>query len=89
MLLDDPQKPEFVSVESYYEFARRVRHGRRCVWPVEVQAFLDTVLATLKDRDVKIREGSILYRAHVGIDHVTHGNNGDEITEPCGYDKNA
>ncbi len=71
MRLDDPEKSEFASWESYKEFARRVRHARRYVWQDEVQAFLDTVLATLTDRDVRITEGTILYRAQRGIQYDT------------------
>ena len=55
MNLDDPTKPEFASVVSYGKFAQRVRRGRRYVWDKEIQAFLDTVLATRKDRDVIFR----------------------------------
>lgn len=68
MRMDDSKKPEFATWRSYLNFARRVRHGRRYVWQDEVQAFLDTVLATLIDRDVQIKEGTILNRAQHGID---------------------
>ncbi len=71
MRLDNPEKPEFASWRSYQDFARRVRHARRYVWQDEVQAFLDTVLATLKDRDVRIEKGTILNRAQPGIHYVT------------------
>jgi hypothetical protein len=69
MDIDDPKLPEFASWRSYQEFARRVRRARRYVWPNEVQAFLDTVFATLRDRDLKISQGTILYRAQLGIDY--------------------
>lgn len=68
MLLDDPKQPEFASWKSYPEFARRVRHGRRYVWQEDIQAFLFTVLATLKDRDVKIKKDTILFRAQHGVE---------------------
>lgn len=67
MHLDNPDKPEFASWQSYKDFARQVRDGRRYVWQDEVRAFLDTVLATIKNRDVRISEGQILYRAQLGI----------------------
>lgn len=87
MDLDDPKKPEFASWRSYQEFARRVRHKRRYVWEKEVRAFLDTVLATLKDRDVKISEGTILYRAQRGVQYDTVvDEDGNEIgEEPHGF----
>ncbi len=86
MRLDDSEKPEFVSWRSYQEFARRVRHARRYVWQDEVQAFLDTVLATLKDRDVRIAEGTILYRAQRGVqyDKVFDGDHIEMGEEPHG-----
>jgi hypothetical protein len=69
MNLDDPTKPEFASWRSYQEFVRRVRHTRRYVWDSRVKAFLDTVLATLKDRDLKILKDSVLYRAQRDIQY--------------------
>ncbi len=82
MDLDDPKKPEFASWRSYQEFAWRVRHTRRYVWDSKIQAFLDTVLATLKDRDVKISEGTILCRAQPGVDyHSVEDESGNEIGE--------
>lgn len=71
MQMDDPEKAEFASWRSYQEFARRVRHARRFVWQDEVHAFLDTVLATLKNRDVRIAEETILYRAQRKIEYRT------------------
>lgn len=68
MKQDDPSKPEFASWQSYANFAQRVRRDRRYVWQPEVQAFLDTVLATVKGRDLSIKEGTILYRAQLGAE---------------------
>ena len=82
MDLDDPKTPEFSSWRSYQEFAWRVRHARRYVWDNKVQAFLDTVLATLKDRDVKISAGTVLYRAQRGVDRESIvDEDGNEIGE--------
>ena len=85
--MDDPKKPEFESWGSYQEFARRVRHGRRFVQDNHVQAFLETVLATLKRRDMKISEGTILCRAQEGVNYdPVVDENGNEIgEEPCGF----
>ena len=75
--LDDPQKPEFASWYSYKDFARRVCRERRYVWAPEVQAFLDTVLATIRNRDLKISEGTIMFRAQRGIgDREDEGETG-------------
>ena len=80
MDLDDPTKPEFVSVMSYGKFAKRVRRGRRFVWGREVQAFLDTVLATRKDRDRIIQKDTILYRAQQGVDDESYvDEDGNEL----------
>ena len=82
MKVDDPKEPEFASWRSYLKFARRVRQTRRYVWQIEVQAFLDTVRATLKDRDVKIPVGTIFYRAQEGIDYESVvGDDGNVIGE--------
>lgn len=64
---DTPEVPEFASWDSYTKFAQRVRHERRYVFSTEVKAFLDTVLATIRERDVRIPQGAILYRAQRGI----------------------
>jgi hypothetical protein len=82
MNIDDPAIPEFASWRSYQNFALRVQRGFRYVWQKEVQAFLDTVLATLKERDVTIPSGSLLYRARLGIDyHIQKDEDGNEIGE--------
>ncbi len=82
-VLDDPDMPEFASYDSYRQFAFRVRHQRRYVWDAPVQAFVDTVLATIKDRDVELREGTVLFRAQAGIDYSEIQEGGPE--EPSGY----
>jgi hypothetical protein len=83
-------KPEFFSWRSYQDFARLVRHTCRYVWHIEVQAFLDTVLATLKDRDMKLARGKVLYRAPRGINYdPTVDDDGNDLGEaPWGFDAN-
>lgn len=86
MEMDDPDKPEFASWRSYQEFTRRVRHKRRYVWDAEIRAFLDTVLATLRERDVRITEGTILCRAQQGVSDDPVVEEGVEVgEEPHGY----
>ena len=87
---DDPKKPEFASLESYREFAHRVRHDRRYVWDSKQQAFLDTVLATSQDRNVMIKAKTIFYRAQLGTDYRSvsdqYDDYGNEIVEEaCGF----
>jgi len=82
-MIDDPTKPEFAAWSSYRDFAERVRHQRRYVWDDHVKAFIATVLATLRDRDVTLRKGIVLFRAQRGIDYVSHRKNRPE--EPTGY----
>jgi hypothetical protein len=81
--MDDPDGPEFASYRSYHEFAQRVRHQRRYVWDDHVKGFIDTVIATLKDRDVTLKKGTILYRAQQGIDYISFRK--DDPEEPSGY----
>ena len=69
-LTDNPQGPEFASWRSFRAFERRVVRERRHIWGTKIQAFLDTVLATLRGRDMEILVGSILWRAQIGIDLV-------------------
>jgi hypothetical protein len=87
MELDNPTVPEFASWRSYEAFSRRIRGTRRYVWSDEVQAFLDTVLATLRKRDMKISSGQILFRAQLGVRHEpVLDDDGAEIgEEPVGF----
>jgi hypothetical protein len=80
MVFDDPKIPEFVSWSSYAAFASEVRRSRRYVWSYEIQAFLDTVLATIRDRGARIAEDTILFRAQRGIECAPIvDENGDEV----------
>lgn len=88
MKIDDPTKPEFASWDSFSCFARRIRHSRRYIFTLEQDAFLATVRATNRGRDVYLPAGSIFYRAQRGIDwRDSKDENGDVYGEqPVGYD---
>jgi hypothetical protein len=87
MKLDDSEKPEFASWDSYERFARRVRHERRYVLTPEEAAFLATVRATNRGRDVTLPAGMVLFRAQRGIDwHISTDEDGNvRGEEPSGY----
>lgn len=68
MSLDAPHRPEFASWKSYRRFERKVLRSTRFVWDKEIQAFLDTVVATIKDRDYILAPNRILYRAQLGAE---------------------
>lgn len=79
---DDPQIPEFASWESYRKFEERVIRYRRHIWNQDIEAFLDTVMATRQNRDRGIQEDTILWRAQIGIDyHIERDTSGEEVTE--------
>lgn len=59
---------EFACWDSYSQFADYVRKTSRYILSKEQNVFLDTVLATIKGRDSELKEGSIFYRAQLGID---------------------
>lgn len=67
---DNPQGPEFASWRSFRIFEERVIRERRHIWGPRIETFLETVLATLRGRDMEISVGSILWRAQIGIDFV-------------------
>lgn len=68
MDFDDPTIPEFASWDSYNKFTRRVLRERRYIHTDVIGSFLQTVRATIRDRDVELKEGSIFFRAQQGID---------------------
>lgn len=70
MAAKTPKNPEFASWNSYSEFARKVRFSSRYVLGSEERQFLDTVLATIRNRDGELKAGDILYRAQRGVDWV-------------------
>lgn len=78
--IGDSGKPEFPSWKSYEDFERHVRQSRRYVWDEEVHKFLTTVLKTKNNREEQIPEGSILWRAQLGIYYdSTYDEEGNEI----------
>lgn len=85
--LDDPTKPEFASLYSYSAFARNIRHLSRYVWDEAVDQFLETVKATVRNRDVQIPKGRCFYRAQLGIDwRPMYDDDGNEThEEPDGF----
>jgi hypothetical protein len=88
--IDDPTVPEFASWDSYSAFARSIRQDRRYLWTPGQTAFLDTVRATVQDRDVDLAAGVMLYRAQRGIDWLprTDDNGNDLGEEPMGFGRN-
>lgn len=70
MSVDDPKRPEFSTWDSYSRFARHVRFSNRYVYGEEERAFLETVLATIRDRDGELKKGQVLYRAQRGVEWV-------------------
>ena len=67
--MDDPKRPEFSSCRSYENFAKNVRRKRRYVWDSEVRAFLDTLLASVGDRNITLDKGRTFYRAQQGVNY--------------------
>ena len=85
MDLDDPTIPEFASWRSFQEFERRVKQERRYAWNDKIKAFLDTVLATCKNRSLNIGAGENFVRAQCEVEHRPTYQDGFEIgTEPQG-----
>lgn len=86
MDIDDPSKPEFASWSSYHVFSQHIRHDTRYVWKKEVQAFLDTVIATLRHRDVNVPSGRLFFRARLGVEYEDEVKEGVIIGRcPSGY----
>jgi hypothetical protein len=61
---------EFARWDSFSRFARHVRFNGRYVRGDEERAFLETVLATIHDRDVHFKEGRTFYRAQLGVNFL-------------------
>lgn len=89
MTLDDSSVPEFLSWRSYQLFANRVRSSNRFVWGIEVQAFLDTVVATINDRDEELDVGTVLFRSQRGIKVEEHFDSDGVFIRECTYGYDA
>lgn len=61
---------EFAYWDSYARFARHVRFASRYVLGADERAFLETVLATIRNRDSELRLGHTLYRAQRGVEWI-------------------
>ncbi len=86
---DNPNTPEFASWRSYQKFATNVRKSSRYVWGENVQAFLNTVLATLRERDIKVDSGANFFRAQIGVDFDEddgeHGYSADRMIPSAAF----
>ena len=65
---------KFISWDSYYEFARRVKQERRYIWDEYVTNFIEAVRSTRHSRDSTISKGEIYWRAQRGHDTRTRKN---------------
>jgi hypothetical protein len=74
----------FRSVHAYRDFAASVRQSFRYVRTGDQLAFLDAVTATAPARSVKMKTGTLLWRAQLGHDWRPYEQDGmsDEIRTP-------
>ncbi|MCH9052715.1 MAG: RES family NAD+ phosphorylase [Proteobacteria bacterium] len=80
--------PEFKSVWSYNEFARRVTRERRYIRQADDDEFLNTVLETSKDRRHCIKKGHIFWRAQLGHDWRAEYQDDQNMGDvPCPHSK--
>jgi hypothetical protein len=70
---------EFPSWRSYWNYARSVSRDFRYIRSPEVEAFLETVLATSEPRRIEIPKGRLFWRAQVG--HAWRPMNSDSDDE--------
>jgi len=77
---------EFPSYRSYWNFASSVSRHWRYVRSVEMSDFLESVLATSREKEELIPAGSVLFRAQVGHDWRPEDLEG-RVTEefPCAF----
>lgn len=87
MITDNPNAAEFASWYSYKRFARSVSSENRYILGLEEKAFLETVLSTIRDRDVELATGEIFYRAQLGVDlaPITDSDGNYIDDDVCGY----
>jgi len=71
----------FKSCRSYWDFASSVQQNNRYILDDPVKEFLEVVVQTSKDRQAKIPEGSILYRAQRGCTTRPVFQNDEHVAE--------
>jgi RES domain len=71
----------FVSCGSYLRFEHVVRSELRYVRPADIEDFLETVLATAKSREERLKSGAVLWRAQRGHVFREHSSIPDLIVE--------
>lgn len=82
----DPGVPEFAHYDDYGRFARRTRMESRFATDPESRAFLAAVLATASPRARRIKGGSLLYRAQLGIEeHERTEEDGEAYFDVSGH----
>src|ERR1044072_6440609 len=65
---------EFKSYRAFWDFAESIRREWRFTRSAEQQEFLSAVLATSRSRGEQIAEGSFVWRAQVGNDWRSDGD---------------
>ena len=76
---------EFTTFRAFQNFREHVLRKSRYILDEEAQAFLETVLATSKNRHHKIRKGRIFFRAQQGHDWQTIEQDGHEFEVPAAH----
>jgi len=79
--------PEFDSWRSYWNFETSVRNNQRYVRSKTSNKFLKTLLETSRDRELVIKKGSIWWRAQIGHDWRTVGQEKAVFEIPCAFHK--
>jgi RES domain len=75
----------FPSWRSYWNFQWSVSRQFRFVRSPEIEQFLDTVLATSRDRETTLNEGAILWRSQLGHGWREEGEGDAAVEIPCAY----
>lgn len=81
------EKTEFACWSSFQNFVRQVKYERRYILTAEVKEFLDTVIATAREREIAISKDHKLFRAQLGCEwKPTFDEQGQEFDAvPFGY----
>lgn len=75
----------FRSWRSYWDFRAAVSRQLRYVRTPEVEAFLDAVLVTSRDRQVDLNEGTVLWRSQLGHSWREDGEGDAAVEVPCAH----